>query len=108
MIDQTPIKKLFEVLHTDSTYGNKEEITRSINLIDDVQGLDGGAVITLDALYTEGPLFDGDIPSKSGRDSLVEKGYADVIVVKGLEGYNACTQKGYWAHKLLQEMGEIV
>ena len=107
MIDQTPIKKLFEVLHTDLTYGSKEEIARSIDLIDDVQGLDGGAVSTLNALYTEGPLFDGDIPSKSGRDSLVEKGYAAIVVVKGLEGYNACTQKGYWAYQLLKEMGEV-
>jgi hypothetical protein len=107
MIEQTPIKKLFEVLHIDLTYANNEEIISSIDLINDVQSLDGSAVSTLDALYTEGPLFDGDIPSKSGRDSLVENGYAAIVIVKGLEGYNACTQKGYWAHQLLKEMGEV-
>ena len=107
MTNQTPIKKLFEVLHTDKIYDSREEILNSIDLIDDVQSLNVGAISTLDALYTEGPLFDGDVPSKAGRDLLVEKGYAAIIIVKGIEGYNACTQKGYWAYQLLKEMGEI-
>lgn len=48
------------------------------------------------------PLFDGDVPSKSGRNSLLEKGYIAKVVVKGEDGFNACTHKGMWAHRLLE------
>ena len=49
---------------------------------------------TLIALIENGPLWDGDVPCKSGRDSLVKKGLAEKIIVKGEDGYQAATYRG--------------
>lgn len=49
---------------------------------------------TLNACYSNGPLEDGDVPSKSARDSLLDKGFVSKVIVKGEDGYNACTYKG--------------
>ena len=49
---------------------------------------------TLIALIENGPLWDGDVPCKSGRDSLVQKGLAEKIIVKGEDGYQAATYRG--------------
>jgi hypothetical protein len=42
------------------------------------------------ALFFHGPLFDGDIPSKSGRDVLVER-----KLVRRQNGWNALTDRGF-------------
>lgn len=49
---------------------------------------------TLNACHSNGPLEDGDVPSKSARDSLLDKGFVSKVIVKGEDGYNACTYKG--------------
>lgn len=49
---------------------------------------------SLIALLETGPLWDGDVPSKSGRDELIEMGLAVRIVSKAEDGYTACTYKG--------------
>lgn len=54
---------------------------------------------TLVALVEQGPLWDGDVPSKSGRDALLEKGLAVRVVVKGADGYTAATYRGRDAYK---------
>lgn len=56
---------------------------------------------TLIALVECGPLWDGDVPSKSGRDSLVANGLAAKIVVKGEDGWQAATYAGKEAYKAL-------
>lgn len=58
------------------------------------QALNGAEAETLTALVEQGPLWDGDLPSKSGRDGLLQKGYAVRIVVKGQDGYQAATYAG--------------
>jgi hypothetical protein len=62
--------------------------------------LTGGAVDTYAALFKMGPLRDGVIPSKTGRDQLVSEGLADRH-----EGWNWLTSAGViaavdaeWAH----------
>lgn len=50
----------------------------------------------LHALIEEGPLFDGDVPLKSGIHELVEFGLAAKAVVKGEQGYQVATYLG-WA-----------
>ena len=40
---------------------------------------------TLIALVEQGPLWDGDVPSKHGRDLLLAHGLAVRVVVKGEE-----------------------
>jgi hypothetical protein len=57
--------------------------------------LTGAARETLICLCKRGPTWDGDVPSKSGRDELLKQGLAAKIVLKGNEqGYQAATYKG--------------
>ncbi len=61
--------------------------------------LSGAEVDTLVALVEHGPLWDGDVPSKRGRDDLIERGYAVRVVVKGEDGWQAATYAGRDAYK---------
>ena len=56
---------------------------------------------TLIALVEQGPLWDGDVPSKTGRDSLLARGLAVRVVVKGEDGWQAATYAGRDAYKAL-------
>lgn len=61
----------------------------------------GYCVDTLVALIENGPLWDGDVPSKSGRNGLIESGCAVRVISKGEDGYTAATYLGrelYKAH----------
>lgn len=49
---------------------------------------------TLLGMYVSGPLFDGDVPSKEQRDTLLKKGYCNKVIVVGHYGYNACNYAG--------------
>ena len=75
--------------------------------------LTGGELDTLVALVEDGPLWDGDVPSKSDRDTLLEKGLAAKVLVKGEDGYQAATYAGrevYCKHfggNTVQEAKEI-
>lgn len=96
------LKQLLEALHEDIKTSTAEEIKAACELIIDVQRMNGGERDCIRATYRNGPLFDGDIPSKVGRNSLLENDYLAKVVVKGEDGYNACTHKGAWAHRLLE------
>lgn len=50
----------------------------------------GAETDVLLALYDRGPLDDGDIPSKAGRDSLIDRG----IVDRDTKGINRLTPFG--------------
>lgn len=116
------IKDLFQALNERIDLCSKSELIQSIELIDEVQKLSGAEIDTLNALYKYGPLAeidtpnaiykydpldDGYVPAKSGRDGLCEKRMAERIIVESHAGYNACTQKGLWAMKLLAALGKI-
>ena len=45
-------------------------------------------------LHAKGPVLDGDVISKSQRTELVDAGACAKIVMKGQEGFNACTYYG--------------
>lgn len=49
---------------------------------------------TLVALIEQGPLWDGNVPSKSGRNELIERGYAIRVINNGEEGFTAATPLG--------------
>jgi hypothetical protein len=51
--------------------------------------LSGAAIDTMVCLFIAGPTQDGDFPSKSGRDELVERGFADKM-----SGHQWLTRKG--------------
>lgn len=63
-----------------------------------VDDLDDGARDTLRALAEVGPLEDGDVPSKTGRDALVELGYVERYTD---EGANVLTARGKAAAAML-------
>lgn len=72
----------------------ERELTRFKNLWDQ---LGGGARDTLHCLVKHGPTYDGNVPSKVGRDELVGHGLAAKIVLKnGETGYQAATYLGYY------------
>ncbi|WP_407112933.1 hypothetical protein [Bradyrhizobium sp. LMG 9283] len=74
-----------------------------MTLIDVVTSLSGGAINTLRAAFKAGPLDDGDVPSKAGRDELVSLGLMVKVIIKGDWGYNACTYKGAYGVRGLDE-----
>lgn len=96
------LKQLLDALCVGVDLSSAEELKSACELIIEVQAMDGAERDCIRAAYKNGPLFDGDVPSKSGRNSLLEKGYMAKVVVKGEDGYNACTHKGAWAHRLLE------
>ena len=59
----------------------------------------GAEVATLVALVEQGPLWDGDVPSKSGRDGLIQRGLAVKVVVSGQDGWQAATYAGRDAYR---------
>jgi hypothetical protein len=59
----------------------------------------GGALDSLIALVEQGPVWDGNVPSKSGRDMLIDHGLAVRVVADTLkegwsDGYTAATYLG--------------
>lgn len=59
------------------------------------QLLDGASLDTLHALIKVGPIWDGDLPSKAGRNRLIELGLAAKCVVKGQQGFQVATYRGW-------------
>lgn len=59
---------------------------------------------TLRGLVENGPLFDGDVPSKSERDTLMEVGLCFKGVVKGENGFNVANQLAWYVHRAVKEL----
>lgn len=96
------LKALFDVLHESPETSSAEEIKRACELIIRVQRMTPAERDTLKASFARGPLFSGDLPSKTGRDMLMSEGFMDKVVVRGEDGFNACTHKGAWAYRLIE------
>jgi hypothetical protein len=101
-MNMATLKRLLDALHESPELSSAAELKRACELIIEVQAMNSAERDCICAGYKHGPLFDGDVPSKSGRDWLLEKGYMAKVVVKGKDGYNACTHKGAWAYRLLE------
>ncbi len=102
----TNIKNLLSAIHSDLSLDSAEEIKSNIELIARVQEMSGGERDTIRAAFSHGPLYDGDVPSKSARDTLIKDDFIAKIVVKGEDGFNACTYKGRMAYRILQAMDD--
>ena len=100
------IKKLLSAIHSDLSLDSVEEIKANIELIARVQEMSSGERETIKAAFNHGPLYDGDVPSKSSRDTLVKDGFIAKVVVRGEDGFNACTYKGRWAYRILNAMND--
>lgn len=96
------LKDALSVLHESVALSTDSELKKALELIIYAQDLDSRESDTLRAAFKHGPLFDGYVPSKTGRDSLIGKGLMCKVVVKGQDGQNAVTQAGYWVHKLIE------
>lgn len=96
------LKILLDSIHESAELSTLEELKLAIELIIQVQELNSAERETLLCAWKHGPLFDGDVPSKTARDSLMKTGFMCKVVVKGNDGYNACAQRGHWAHKLIE------
>lgn len=60
-----------------------------MNAIKCPEGISGAERETLWCMFLRGPTWDGDLPSKSGRSDLIDKGYAE----RG-DGWNWLTTTG--------------
>lgn len=69
--------------------------------VEALKTLGAGELDTLVALIERGPLWDGDVPSKRGRDALIEMGLAVRVVVGGEDGWQAATYTGRDVYKAL-------
>ena len=98
----TKLVTLLAALHENIEHASANDIRAACKQIIAAQELSGAERETLKGAFLNGPLFDGDVCSKDARSSLVEKGFMARIVVKGEDGYNACTYKGAWAHRILE------
>jgi len=94
------LKHLFKVLHEDPKLSSEEEQIESLNLILLAEQTREKALDTLVGLFERGPLYDGDVPSKSERDWLLQNDLAAKVVVKGEDGYQALTYRGAWCYRL--------
>lgn len=89
------IKKILQAMEGERLdLCSKDELLRAIDLADIAMRMGPGHEETLSVCQKEGPLWDGDVPSKAHRDDLLEAGAIAKVVVNGEEGFNACTYKG--------------
>lgn len=49
---------------------------------------------TLKVICSQGPISDGDVPSKSDRNALLTIGVITKCIVKGEDGYQVCNYLG--------------
>ena len=102
-MNANPVKKtIYKDVFGDFKLDTQEERRENLKFIE--TALQTNNLDTLRALFKSGPLFDGDLPSKAERDWLVENGYCEKVVVKGEDGYNACTHKGAWLNRCLDSL----
>lgn len=97
-------EKYLSILHEDLKLSTANEILEANDSIVRAVFLYPGQIETLRVIHDKGPLFDGDVPSKVARDFLLTTGLVTKIVVKGVEGFNACTSKGSRVFRLADAM----
>ena len=99
----TTIDTLFNTLYSHpSLYGDDtEELTEAIDAILLAKETKQHALDTLSAIIKRGPLFDGDLPSKSERNWLLDKELISKVVVKGEQGYQAANYLGWDVAKIV-------
>lgn len=102
------LKTILEAIHESPELSTPEELKRACELIIRVQEMNSAERDTLIGAFRQGPLYDGEVPSKSGRDALLSDGFIAKVIVKGEDGFNACTYKGLRAYRILEAIGMTV
>lgn len=98
-------KAILSAVDWDVTLNTSEENEAALKWLALARNAKGNAADTIRAAFTRGPLYDGDVPSKAGRDWCLEHDLISKVIVKGEWGYNALTYKGAWVYKLLLVLG---
>ena len=80
-------------LHERPDLDDKADLILLVHLIDFARN-ERGLREQLVQLHNQGPCWDGDVVSKSERDALLQIGACEKVIVKGEEGFNACTYLG--------------
>lgn len=94
------VKKLIELSYTVDDAEAEDRIYFDIRqALPQVDQYSSSCLEVLDQLVNHGPLFDGDVVSKAGRDLLLEFGLAVKCVCKGEQGYQAATYLGWSVYK---------
>lgn len=89
----------------DVTLNSSEENEAALKWLALARAAKGNAIDTIMAAFARGPMHDGDVPSKTGRDWCLEHDLIAKVIVRGEWGYNALTYKGAWVYKVLIAMG---
>lgn len=89
------IKKVIEDAFGRVDLSTVKEIEYQLKCFEQAASLNSNAVETLSSALKTGPLWDGDVPSKSGRDDLLDIEAIAKVVVKGEQGFNAATYHGH-------------
>ncbi len=83
---------------------SKDELREVLELVEIALSLSGAAKDVLRQLRNSGPVEDGDVVSKAGRNDLINCGAAVKICVKGEQGYQACTYRGWSLAKIVEAL----
>ena len=73
---------------------SKKELLTAVETLDIAHRMSKSHLEVLKHCESEGPLWDGDVISKSHRTDLCEVGAIAKVSVKGEQGFNACTYYG--------------
>ena len=94
-------RELLAAMNIDISLSTESEYRQGMMTILETLQLTPGEKATLSAAYEEGPLEDGNVLSKTDRDSLVSLGMMVRIANKEKGSLNACTHKGHSAYLLI-------
>ena len=100
---------IYEEVFGDVALDTRNEQEHNFKIIDESINFTGKFSVsdTLVGMHDHGPLHDGDVVSKAERDRLLSGGYCAKVVVKGLEGFNACTYRGRKLHDCIKARNEL-
>lgn len=101
------IKHLLGSISESIELSTDKEIRDAVKLILLAEDARKNAFDTLICLFKYGPVYDGDVPSKSERDWLVNNGLAAKVIYKGEDGYQALTYKGSKCYRLILAQKEF-
>lgn len=85
-------------MHARPDLDDKDELVELIHMIDFARQ-HRALREQLWQLHAHGPIWDGDLISKTDRDSLLQIGACAKVCVRGEDGFNACT---YFGRSLLR------
>jgi hypothetical protein len=100
------LKTILDAIHESADTSTPDELACACKRIIRAQEMSGGEIDTLHAAFMSGPLHDGDVPSKSCRDTLLSEGFIAKVIVKGNDGFNACTYSGSVLYRILESLSE--